>query len=134
MKKLLVLLVNIFLSYILFSKNVVINGTILNIEIAESSSERAKGLMNRDFLEEDSGMLFIWPEVSQKCMWMKNTKIPLSIAFVDQNFLVREIKNLRPMNTDSICSNSKSIKYALEVNEGWFRKNNIKVFHRLEIN
>lgn len=107
MKKLLVLLVNIFLSYILFSKNVVINGTILNIEIAESSSERAKGLMNRDFLEEDSGMLFIWPEVSQKCMWMKNTKIPLSIAFVDQNFLVREIKNLRPMNTDSICSNSK---------------------------
>ena len=51
MKKLLVLLVNIFLSYILFSKNVVINGTILNIEIAESSSERAKGLMNRDFLE-----------------------------------------------------------------------------------
>ena len=79
-------------------------------------------------------MLFVWPEVSQKCMWMKNTKIPLSIAFVDQNFLVREIKNLRPMNTDSICSNSKSIKYALEVNEGWFKKNNIKVFHRLEIN
>ncbi len=131
MKKLLPLLVNLFLSLFIFSESILINGAKLSIEISESDIERATGLMDRDTLSENSGMLFIWPEISRKCMWMKDTKIPLSVAYLDHKFLIREIKNLEPLSTESICSSSESIKYALEVNQGWFRKNNIKVFHKI---
>tara|TARA_B100000609_G_C17172231_1_gene412313 strand:+ start:50 stop:454 length:405 start_codon:yes stop_codon:yes gene_type:complete len=131
MKKLLPLLVNLFLSLFIFSESILINGAKLSIEISESDIERATGLMNRDTLSENSGMLFVWPEISRKCMWMKDTKIPLSVAYLDHKFLIREIKNLEPLSTESICSSSESIKYALEVNQGWFRKNNIKVFHKI---
>ena len=131
MKKLLPLLVNLFLSLFIFSESILINGAKLSIEISESDIERATGLMDRDTLSENSGMLFIWPEISRKCMWMKDTKIPLSVAYLDHKFLIREIKNLEPLSTESICSRSESIKYALEVNQGWFRKNNIKVFHKI---
>ena len=48
--------------------------------------------MNRDYLSENSGMLFIWSDISRKCMWMKDTKIPLSVAYLDQNFLIRDQK------------------------------------------
>tara|TARA_B100000900_G_C20220480_1_gene569598 strand:+ start:227 stop:631 length:405 start_codon:yes stop_codon:yes gene_type:complete len=131
MKKLSPLLVNLFLSLFIFSESILINGAKLSIEISESDIERATGLMDRDTLSENSGMLFIWPEISRKCMWMKDTKIPLSVAYLDHKFLIREIKNLEPLSTESICSRSESIKYALEVNQGWFRKNNIKVFHKI---
>ncbi len=131
MKKLLPLLVNLFLSLFIFSESILINGAKLSIEISESDIDRATGLMNRDTLSENSGMLFVWPEISRKCMWMKDTKIPLSVAYLDHKFLIREIKNLEPLSTESICSSSESIKYALEVNQGWFRKNNIKVFHKI---
>ena len=126
MKTLLLLLVNLFLSSFIFSENISINGAKLSVEIAESDIERAVGLMNRDYLQENSGMLFIWSDISRKCMWMKDTKIPLSVAYLDQNFLIREIKRLEPLSTSSVCSNSESIKYALEVNQGWFKKNRIQ--------
>jgi uncharacterized membrane protein (UPF0127 family) len=125
MKTLLLLLVNLFLSSLIFSENISINGAKLSVEIAESDIERAAGLMNRDYLSENSGMLFIWSDISRKCMWMKDTKIPLSVAYLDQNFLIREIKRLEPLSTSSVCSNSESIKYALEVNQGWFKKNRV---------
>ena len=131
MKTLLLLLVNLFLSSLIFSENISINGAKLSVEIAESDIERAAGLMNRDYLSENSGMLFIWSDISRKCMWMKDTKIPLSVAYLDQNFLIREIKRLEPFSTSSVCSNSESIKYALEVNQGWSKKNRIKVFHKI---
>ena len=131
MKTLLLLLVNLFLSSFIFSENISINGAKLSVEIAESDIERAVGLMNRDYLQENSGMLFIWSDISRKCMWMKDTKIPLSVAYLDQNFLIREIKRLEPLSTSSVCSNSESIKYALEVNQGWFKKNRSKVFHKI---
>ena len=131
MKTLLLLLVNLFLSSLIFSENISINGAKLSVEIAESDIERAAGLMNRDYLSENSGMLFIWSDISRKCMWMKDTKIPLSVAYLDQNFLIREIKRLEPLSTSSVCSNSESIKYALEVNQGWIKKNRVKVFHKI---
>ena len=104
MKTLLLLLVNLFLSSLIFSENISINGAKLSVEIAESDIERAVGLMNRDYLLENSGMLFIWSDISRKCMWMKDTKIPLSVAYLDQNFLIREIKRLEPLSTSSVCS------------------------------
>ena len=131
MKTPLPLLVKLCLSSFIFSENISINGAKLSVEIAESDIERAAGLMNRDYLSENSGMLFIWSDISRKCMWMKDTKIPLSVAYLDQNFLIREIKRLEPLSTSSVCSNSESIKYALEVNQGWFKKNRVKVFHKI---
>ena len=76
-------------------------------------------------------LLVSYTYISRKCMWMKDTKIPLSVAYLDQNFLIREIKRLEPLSTSSVCSNSESIKYALEVNQGWFKKNRVKVFHKI---
>ena len=64
-------------------------------------------------------------------MWMRNTKIPLSVAFIDENYLIREIKELKPLNLDSVCSRSESIKFALEVNQGWFVEKNIKIFNKI---
>ena len=61
----------------------------------------------------------------------RNTKIPLSVAFIDENYLIREIKELKPLNLDSVCSRSESIKFALEVNQGWFAEKNIKIFNKI---
>jgi uncharacterized membrane protein (UPF0127 family) len=84
-----------------------------------------------DSLDKNMGMFFVWPKPSKKCMWMRNTKIPLSVAFIDENYLIREIKELKPLNLDSVCSRSVSIKFALEVNQGWFTEKNIKIFNKI---
>ena len=61
-------------------------------------------------------------------MWMKDTSIPLSLAYLDENFSIREIYNLEPFSLESQCSKSNKIKYALEMNQGWFKKNNVTIF------
>ena len=104
----------------------------INIEFANTLNLRKQGLMKRAKLNQDSGMLFIWPEKEQQCMWMKDTSIPLSLAYLDENFSIREIYNLEPFSLESQCSKSKKIKYALEMNQGWFKKNNVTIFSKLK--
>ena len=94
------------------------------MEIADNYSKRKKGLMYRDNIDKDFGMLFIWDKEEIQCMWMKNTSIPLSIAFIKEEGVISDIYNLYPFSTLSICSTDK-VKYALEVNRGWFKENEI---------
>ena len=103
------------------SKEINIDNLLSKIEIANNHSKRKKGLMHRDNIEKDFGMLFIWDKEEIQCMWMKNTSIPLSIAFIKEEGVISDIYNLYPFSTLSVCSTDK-VKYALEVNRGWFKE------------
>ena len=104
--------------------NLQIGQTIIKAEIAKTESQRTKGLMFRKHLDENSGMLFDFGAKAQVCMWMKNTYIPLSVAFIDQDGTIVNIEDMEPLTTTSHCS-SGLIVYALEMNQGWFASKQI---------
>ena len=87
--------------------------------------------MFRSSLQSNTGMLFIWEDYAIRCMWMKNTKIPLSIAFMSKEKEILEIYDMVPMSEASTCSNNK-VAFALEVNKGWFEEHNITSGHILD--
>ena len=96
----------------------------LHIELANTPIKREMGLMGRKKMAENNGMLFDFPSSRRLAFWMSNTYIPLDIAFINKEGIVTEIREMVPMSTR--CVSSKSYcKYALEVNKGWFSKNNI---------
>jgi uncharacterized membrane protein (UPF0127 family) len=101
------------------------------IEVADNFSSRRRGLMFRSSLQSNTGMLFIWEDYAIRCMWMKNTKIPLSIAFMSKEKEILEIYDMVPMSEASTCSNNKAA-FALEVNKGWFEEHNITSGHILD--
>ncbi|MEK9650296.1 MAG: DUF192 domain-containing protein [Gammaproteobacteria bacterium] len=98
----------------------------LNVEIANNFTKRRAGLMERYDLPENSGMLFIWYEEDIRCMWMKNTFLPLDLVFLDKNSTILSKHSLVPESEESICSNSPA-RFAIETNAGWFKKQGIKV-------
>ena len=96
------------------------------LQVANTKALRADGLMGVEALEYNQGMFFIWPNASRKCMWMKNTFIDLSVAFIDRERKITEIKELKSKSLESICSSRGNIIAAIEMNKGWFRENNIE--------
>ncbi|MDC0064956.1 DUF192 domain-containing protein [Verrucomicrobia bacterium] len=98
----------------------------LTAEIADENHERMAGMMHRTTMPENEGMLFVFPYPHQTGFWMKNTTVPLSIAYIDRASRVIEIYDLHPLNTKPAESRSARVQYALEVNQGWFAKNGIK--------
>ncbi|MDP6251821.1 MAG: DUF192 domain-containing protein [Verrucomicrobiota bacterium] len=98
----------------------------LTVEIADENHERMTGMMHRTTMLENEGMLFVFPYPHQTGFWMKNTTVPLSIAYIDPASRVIEIHDLQPGNTKPAESRSARVQYALEVNQGWFAKNGIK--------
>jgi hypothetical protein len=103
-----------------------INGKSIHAEVVSTQKERMLGLMFREKLDKDHGMLFIYPQEQYLSFWMKNTKIPLSIAFINSNGEITQIEAMSPYSLIDHVSKEKG-KYALEMEEGWFRKNGIKV-------
>tara|TARA_B100000161_G_scaffold238467_1_gene189387 strand:- start:322 stop:732 length:411 start_codon:yes stop_codon:yes gene_type:complete len=97
------------------------------LEVANTQALRADGLMGVKSLEYNQGMIFIWPNASRKCMWMKNTLIDLSVAFIDRDRKIAEIKELQSNSLESICSSRENVIAAIEMNKGWFKENNIKL-------
>ena len=98
----------------------------LTVEIADENLERMAGMMHRTTMPKNEGMLFVFPKQHQTGFWMKNTTVPLSIAYIDPASRVIEIHDLQPGNTKPAESRSARVQYALEVNQGWFAKNGIK--------
>lgn len=98
----------------------------LYVSIADTDEKRASGLMHKKHLDPNKGMLFKFPYSHHLRFWMKNTYIPLDIAFIDDNFKVIQIERMYPLSTRAITA-QHPCKYALEVNSGWFDKNGIKV-------
>jgi uncharacterized membrane protein (UPF0127 family) len=98
----------------------------LTAELAISPSEQMTGLMNRESLESNHGMLFVFPEPKQASFWMHNTSIPLDLAFLDEDGVILEIIPLVPFEEKPVLSKSSKVSYALEVSRDWFASRNLK--------
>ena len=109
-----------------------INDKISRAEVAFTQKGRTIGLMFRDKLDNDHGMLFIYPQEKSLSFWMKNTKIPLSIAFINSEEIITQIDSMTPYSLMSHTSKEK-VKYALEMEQGWFRKNGIRVGSKVSL-
>ena len=100
-------------------------GIELEVEVATTFEEHILGLMYRDKLEENDGMLFVFPREKVLSFWMKDTRIPLSIAFIKADGRIIQIESMKPYSLDTHVSKEKA-KYALEMNEGWFKAHNVR--------
>lgn len=97
---------------------------LVQAEVAADATERAKGLMCRPSMPTNAGMLFVFREVESHCMWMRNTLIPLSVAFIDEQGTIVSIHDMQPLSDDSHCA-ARPARFALEMNQGWFAKRGI---------
>ncbi|MFN3466334.1 MAG: DUF192 domain-containing protein [Candidatus Brocadiales bacterium] len=109
-----------------------IAGEEITVELARTTEEHGLGLMYRHSLPENHGMLFIFPEEEHLSFWMKNTYIPLSIAFISTEGIITQIEPMEPLTVNSHDSKEK-VRYALEMLEGWFERHNVKVGDRVEL-
>jgi len=103
---------------------------LIRAEVAADFPSRGRGLMYRKRMASNAGMLFIFDEPGSQCMWMKNTLIPLSVAFLDDRGTIINIEDMAPQTEDSHCA-SRPARYALEMNRGWFAARGIKPGMRL---
>ena len=136
MSKLLTVFVKTFLNLALITLSMPSYGDIeatfegrsakLNLVVSNTYETRRKGLMYQTLLGRNSGMIFIWPSSKKHCMWMKNTPLPLSIAYLSKDGSILEIYDMVPLSEKSVCSLKKA-RMAVEVNQGWFKTNQITV-------
>jgi uncharacterized membrane protein (UPF0127 family) len=102
----------------------------ISAELAATPEQREIGLMNRSAMGANEGMLFVFERAGQQCFWMKNTLIPLAIAFLADDGSIVNIDSMKPQTLDPHCS-EKPVRYVLEMNEGWFAKRGIKAGHKV---
>lgn len=108
-----------------------INGHKLTAEVAYTDETRSRGLMHRRILPENRGMLFVFRDVAIHAMWMMNTHIPLSVAFLDERGAIINIEDMKPHTQDTHPA-ARPAKYALEVNLGWFARRGIRPGAKVE--
>ncbi len=99
-------------------------------EVAADHASRATGLMYRRSLAPSHGMLFVFQDKSPKCFWMRNTLMPLSIAFLDDDGRIVNIEDMAPMTENSHCSR-EPVRFALEMEQGWFQRRGVNAGDRL---
>jgi uncharacterized membrane protein (UPF0127 family) len=97
----------------------------LPAQVALTPDQRATGLMHRREMPQHEGMLFVFEQPSVQCFWMKNTLLPLSIAFLTDDGTVVNLADMKPQTLDGHCSD-KPVRFVLEMNQGWFAKRAIK--------
>lgn len=97
----------------------------IEAEVAANNAARMQGLMQRKSMATQRGMLFVFDRDAQHCMWMKNTFLPLSVAFIDETGKILNIEDMQPHSEDNHCA-AKPARYALEMNVGWFSQRGIK--------
>lgn len=102
----------------------------IQTQVARTPEQHATGLMFRTEMPQQEGMLFEFTAPSQQCFWMKNTLIPLTAAFVDDDGTIVNLKDMQPQTTVSHCS-AKPVRFVLEVNQGWFAKRGLKAGAKL---
>jgi len=103
---------------------------LIRAEVVSDPGTRAEGLMYRKSMAQNAGMLFIFDEAAVHCMWMKNTLIPLSVAFIDDHGAIVNIADMEPQTEASHCA-AQPVRYALEMNRGWFAARGVKPGSRL---
>ncbi len=102
-----------------------IGAVAVEAEVADESDERTIGLMGREELADGQGMLFVFREPQAMNFWMRDTLVPLSIAYINAAGVIREIHDLQPLDETPARSAFRDLLYALEVPQGWFHKNKI---------
>ena len=98
---------------------------LIHAEVADNAGSRMQGLMYRESLPTNAGMVFVFEENALHCMWMKNTLVPLSVAFIDEAGAILNIADMQPRSEQSHCA-ARPARYALEMNKGWFAQRGIK--------
>jgi uncharacterized membrane protein (UPF0127 family) len=97
----------------------------IDTEVAADQENRMQGLMHRRRLPTHEGMLFVFPTVQRHCMWMRNTLLPLSVAFLDEQGRILNIEDMQPQTETSHCAAAPA-RFALEMNRGWFAGKGLK--------
>ncbi|MEX0584171.1 MAG: DUF192 domain-containing protein [Natronospirillum sp.] len=103
----------------------------LTVEIVSTEAQRARGLMERESMAEYAGMLFVYPDHDHRCFWMQNTLIPLTLAFLSDDGLILQLVDMEPLSTQVHCSRAP-VRYALELNQGWFDRNDVALGDQLQ--
>ena len=98
---------------------------VIQAEVAQTHREQSIGLMHRQKMADNEGMLFVYENAQIRCYWMRNTLIPLTIAFIDDDGAIINLKDMQPLDERSHCS-IKPARFALEMNQGWFDQRGIK--------
>jgi uncharacterized membrane protein (UPF0127 family) len=99
---------------------------VLSVEVADTPEERSVGLMHRESLAEDAGMIFTYTEDNELPFYMRNTLVPLSIAFINADGLIIHIEDMQPLD-ETLHYSPAPYRYAVEVNQGWYGRNRIGV-------
>jgi uncharacterized membrane protein (UPF0127 family) len=102
----------------------------IEAEVAATPDSRETGLMRRPMMAQQRGMVFVFPQQRAHCMWMKNTLIPLSVAFLDAEGAILNIEDMQPQSEQSHCAAGRA-RFALEMNLGWFAAKGIKAGARI---
>ena len=113
---------------------VVVKGHVLNIELATTPETRSCGLSLRDSLPENRGMLFVYADPEILTFWMKDTHMPLSIAFIAADGRIVNIQKMNPFPITTVYASPIPALYALEVNQGWFEENGVAIGDVVEFN
>lgn len=103
---------------------------VIDAQVAAAPDQRMTGLMHRKEMPQNEGMLFVFEQPSQQCFWMKNTLLPLAIAFIADDGTIVNLDEMKPQTLDSHCS-AKPVRYVLEMNTGWFARKGIKAGAKL---
>jgi uncharacterized protein len=98
---------------------------LIQAEVAQTPDQRSTGLMFRSAMGANEGMLFVFEAASEQCFWMKNTLLPLSIAFIADDGSVVNLDAMKPLTLDGHCS-KQPVRFVLEMNDGWFTKRGIQ--------
>jgi len=106
--------------------NVSVGDVSVRAEIASTDAQRARGLMYRRSMPKNDGMLFVYPTPQPLSFWMKNTYLPLTIAYIDKRGVIVHLEDMTPLTTTSHPS-PKPVPYALEMNKGWFKSKGVEV-------
>jgi len=131
MLKIFIAFVFAILPYFAFSSalpviDLKIDKNLIKAEVASTQASQQLGLMYRKSMPEQSGMLFVFDQKAGHCFWMKNTLLPLSIAFIDDDGKIVNIEEMKPQTEENHCP-LKPIRYALEMNANWFEQRKIGV-------
>lgn len=103
---------------------------VIQAEMAQTMNEQTIGLMYRQTMGINEGMLFIYDNPQVRCFWMRNTLLPLTIAFIADDGSIVNLKDMQPETENSHCS-ARPVRYALEMNQGWFEKRGLKAGFKL---
>ena len=104
---------------------------LIRAEVARTPQQTSTGMMFRREMGANEGMLFVFNDLEPRCFWMKNTLLPLSIAFIDDDGRITDLADMQPLSEQNHCS-SRAVRFALEMNQGWFAKRGIKPGFKLK--